>query len=69
MNDIDQLRLVLAAQNQIRDILIQLEESAGVLVDEICIFSMDVTTVGSSSPEYLRQVEVKLQKQANNRWA
>ena len=69
MNDIDQLRLVVAAQNQIRDILIQLEESVGLLVDEIRISSMDVSTVASSSPEYLRQVEVKLQKQANNRWA
>jgi hypothetical protein len=60
--------LVEDTQRQIAMLLAALEAKTGCYVEGIAIRNMEVTTVSSTAPEYLRRVDVDLRRQPGSRW-
>jgi hypothetical protein len=55
-------------QRQIAMLLAALEAKTGCYVEGIAIRNIEVTTVSSTAPEYLRRVDVDLRRQPGSRW-
>lgn len=68
MNDKEQQDLVSAAEKQIALLLADLEKQTGCYVDGLVLKNIEVTTVTSTAPEYLRRVEVDLRRQPGSHW-
>ena len=68
MTDNEQRELVDAVQRQIALLLADLEKRTGCYVDGLALHNIEVTTVASKAPEYLRRVEVDLRRQPGSRW-
>jgi hypothetical protein len=68
MNDKEQQALVAAVEKQIAFLLADLEKRTGCYVDGLTIHNIEVTTVSSPAPEYLKRVEVDLRRQPGSRW-
>jgi hypothetical protein len=68
MNDKEQQDLVTAVEKQIAFLLADLEKRTGCYVDGLSLRDIEVTSVSSPAPEYLRRVEVDLRRQPGSRW-
>ena len=69
MNDKEQQALVEQAERQIATILADLEKRTGCYVENLGVQNIEVTSVSSRAPEFLRRVEVDLRRQPGSRWS
>jgi hypothetical protein len=56
------------AQRQIAQILASLERETGQLVEELSIYSIDVSTCVSTAQQFLRSVRVELKPIPGSTW-
>jgi hypothetical protein len=62
MSDKEQRALVTSVEKQIAALLADLEKHTGCYVDGLALHKIEVTTMSSPAPEYLRRVEVDLRQ-------
>lgn len=68
MDDNEQQKLVAQVERQIAAILADLEKRTGCYVEGLSVHSIEVTSIASRTPEFMRRVEVDLRRQPGSRW-
>ena len=68
MDDYEQRQLVQADEVQIAALLADLEKRSGCYVDGLAVHNIEVTSMSSVAPEYVRRVEVDLRRAPGSLW-
>ena len=68
MDDNKQQQLVEQVERQIAATLADLENRTGCYVEGLNVRSIEVTSIASRTPEFMRRVEVDLRRQPGSRW-
>lgn len=68
MTESEQRALVEATERNIAQLLSQLEKATGCYVEGLAVHNVEVTTMASPAPEYLRRVAVYLRQQPRSQW-
>lgn len=68
MDDEEQQVLVWDVERKIAMLLSDLEKRTGCYVDGLNVHNIEVTSISSRAPEFMRRVEVDLRRQPGSRW-
>lgn len=64
----DTNKLITAAEKEISKVLAKLEADTGMVLDNLKVRDMEVTTIDDPRPQWLRRVAIEMKRLPGTRW-
>lgn len=62
-------KLISAAEKEIAKVLEKLETDTGMILDQIEVKDIEITTYGDDRPQWLRRVALQMKRLPGTRWS